>query len=95
MAVCASIVGLVRLPLIFELLVPDNPPVTPPVTVGADHEYKVPTGTIPLTPSVGVIEKVMPLQALKRISVTIGLGVRFTVTVNGVPVQFPETGVTI
>ena len=37
-AVCATLVGLIKVPLILVWLVPVAPPVTPPVTVGTDQE---------------------------------------------------------
>jgi hypothetical protein len=41
---------------------PAVPPVIPPVTVGADHEYEVFRGTIPFIPSTGVTVKILSLQ---------------------------------
>ena len=46
-----------------ETAEPEAPPVIPAETVGIPHEYVVPTGTItPLTPLIGKLEKVPPLQ---------------------------------
>ena len=62
-AVCTVLVGLVNVPKTLVCAVPAAPPVTPPVTVGADHEYVVLLGTIVVGAlSVGVTEKLPPLQ---------------------------------
>ena len=88
-------VGFVRVPLIIAAFVPVTPPVNPPVTAGADQLYNVPEGTIPLVPFVGVTVKLVPLQITLVIAVTTAVGFTVTVTVNVVPLQLPETGVTI
>ncbi len=69
-------------------------PVSPPVTKGATQLYNVPEGTIPLLISVGVILKDVPLQIVAVIALIIAKGLMVTVTVNAVPVQLPDTGVT-
>ncbi len=90
------LVGLVRSPLIVTALVPLVAPVKPPVTVGADQLYKVPAGTTPLVPSIGVILNATPLQLTVVIAVIIPTGLMVTVTVNGVAVpQLTILGVTI
>ena len=73
-------VGLVNVPLILVALVPVTPPVIPPNTLGADQLYKVPTGTIPLVPFVGVTVNVTPLHVTVLIAVITAVG--FNVTVN-------------
>ena len=84
------------MPLIFTAFVPGNPPVIAPVTVGADHEYNVPAGTIPFVPLVGVTVNNTPLQLTPVIAVTAAEGFTDTVTVNAAPVpQFADVGVTI
>ncbi len=83
------------MPLIFTALVPDAPPVIPPVIVGVDQLYKVPAGTMPFVPFVGVAVKSTPLQATVVMAVITAAGFTFTVTVNVAPVQLPDTGVTI
>jgi hypothetical protein len=60
--------------------VPEEPPVIPPVTTGADQLYVVPTGTTPFVTFVGVEVNDDPLQAEFVIEETAGVG--FTVTVN-------------
>ena len=60
------------------------PPVKPPVTTGTDHVYKVPAGTIPLVPLVGVTLKATPLQLTVVIAVITAVGLIVTVKVNGV-----------
>ena len=68
------------------------PPVIPPVTFGADHEYVVPAGTTPLAPFEGVTVNVHPLHIVAVIIFTEGLGLTFTVTVKLLQVQFPNAG---
>ena len=84
-----------KVPLILIAFVPACPPVTPPVTDGADQVYKVPAGTIPLIPFVGVTVKLIPLQVIAVIAVTDAVEFTVTVTVNIAPVQLPDNGVTI
>ena len=95
MAVWALLVGLVKLPLMFIAFVPPVPPVIPPVTVGADQLYKVPAGTIPFVPLVGVTVNNTPLQLTPVIAVTLAVGLIVTVTAKLAPVQVPDTGVTV
>ena len=75
---------MVRLPPIVAEFVALAPPVKPPVTVGTDHVYSVPAGTIPLVPLVGVTLKATPLQLTVVIAVITAVGLMLTVTVNGV-----------
>ena len=54
-------VGFVRVPVIEARLLPDAPPVIPPVRVGFPHEYVVPVGMV--FPEVGGVKvKALPLQ---------------------------------
>ena len=76
-------------------LAPAAPPVMPPVTAGADHEYVVLAGTTPLVTLAGVTENAAALQAVAVMSVTAGLGFTVTVTVNVEPVQVAVAGVTV
>ena len=48
-----------------------------------------------MVPFVGVTVKLVPLQITLVIAVTTAVGFTVTVTVNVVPLQLPETGVTI
>ena len=45
-AVCTSFVGFVSVPVIILTPLAGAPPVTPPVTLGTDQLYVVPSGTI-------------------------------------------------
>ena len=74
---------------------PDAPPVIPPVTAGADQLYVVPVGTTPLVLLTGVTVKAEPEQTNEVIAVIDGVGFTVTVTVNALPVQVPEVGVTV
>ena len=95
-AVCCVFVGLTKVPLILTVFVPVMPPVNPPVTVGTLQLYKVPAGTIPFAPLVGVKVKEVPLQIVAVIAFTEATGVIVTVTVNaGLVPQFKGVGVTI
>jgi hypothetical protein len=67
----------------------------PPVTVGADHVYVVPAGTIPLVPLAGVTVNAVVLQVVAVIAVMFGLGLTVTVSVKLAPVQLPEVGVIV
>ena len=79
-----------------DALLPDAPPVNPPVTYGALQLYKVPAGTTPFVPLVGVRLKVAPLQIIAVIKLTVATGVIVTVTVKaGLEVQLNGVGVTI
>ena len=75
-------------------LVADAPPVKP-VPVGTDQLYVVPVGIVPLVPFAGITVKLVPLQVVAVIAVITAIGFTVTVTVNGVPVQLPEVGVTV
>ena len=75
-------------------MVADNPPVKP-APVGADQLYVVPAGTVPFVPFTGVTVKPIPLQVVAVIAVITATGFTVTVTVNGVPVQVPDVGVTV
>jgi len=45
-AVCTVFVGFVNVPVMILVPLAEAPPVTPPVTVGVNQVYVVPTGTI-------------------------------------------------
>ena len=75
--------------------IPAVPPVTPPVTVGAPHEYVVPDGTIPLVVFVGDTVNPTPLHDEVVMGVIAGVGFIVAVTVNVLPVQFPDFGVIV
>ena len=75
-------VGLLSVPEILTCPVAPAPPVTPPVTIGADHLYMVLAGTAPFSPSVGVTINITPLQVVAVIAVIIGSGLMTTVTVK-------------
>ena len=76
--------------------VPVPPPVIPPVTVGVDQLYNVPTGTMPFTPLVGVTVNMTPLQVIAVIAVMLTEGFTETVTVNVMPTpQLTVVGVTV
>ena len=94
-AVCAVFVGFIKVPVILVAPVPEAPPVIAPVTVGADQLYVVPVGTTPFVVLTGVELKATPLQTVVVIAVMAGFGLAVTVTVNGVPAQLPEVGVTV
>ena len=87
--------GLVRLPPIVAEFVALAPPVNPPVTIGIDHVYNVPAGTIPLVPLVGVTLKATPLQLTVVIAVITAVGLIVTVNWNDAPVQLPVNGVMV
>jgi hypothetical protein len=74
-------------------LLPEAVPVIP-ATTGADQEYVVEAGTIPLVVFTGVAVNEFPLQMVELIAVTAGVGLTVTVTLNAVPPQDPEVGVT-
>ena len=86
--------GLLSVPVILAWLVPAAPPVMPPVTVGADHEYVVPPGTMSV-PFTGVRLKLPPLQIVCVFAAMVGVGLTVTVTVKVEPVQLPDVGVTV
>jgi hypothetical protein len=66
-----------------------------PVTEGADQLYSVPAGTSPLVPLTGVIANGASLQAASVIRVIAGFGFTVISTMNGVPEQVPDSGVTV
>ena len=78
-----------------DALLPDAPPVNPPVTPGALHAYTVPAGTIPFVPFTGVTLNKTPLQLVPVIALITAVGFTVTVTVNVDPVQLPDNGVTV
>ena len=77
-----------------DALLPDAPPVNPPVTPGALHAYTVPAGTIPFVPFTGVTLKKTPLHETPVIALITADGFTFTVKENTTPVQLPDNGVT-
>jgi hypothetical protein len=88
-AVCTVFVGLVSVPVIMLVPLADAPPVIPPVTVGDDQLYVVPTGTIssllippPLT---GVNTKLSLLHIISSLALIEGVGLIVTVNVNTSP----------
>ena len=83
------------MPVMFPAAAPAAPPVKPPETTGAGHEKVVPAGTTPFTPSTGNDVKPVPLQIAAVIGVIIAFGSTVTITVNCVPVQLPDFGVTV
>ena len=94
----APFVELVRFPVkllwfdpVFEPDVTDNPA----GSAGAVQLYVVPVGTISPPPLLGVSVNVEPLQTFIVFAAMLGVGLTVTVTVNGVPVQLPEPGVTV
>jgi len=76
-------------------LAPAAPPVIPPVTAGAAHEYVVLAGTMPLVLLTGVTENAAALQVVAVMFVTAGFGFTVTVTVKVEPVQVAVAGVTV
>ena len=88
------LVGLVNVPVMDD---PDpaTPPVSPPVTVGALQLYVVPAGTTPFVPFAGVAVNAVPLHTVAVIAFIDGFGLTVTVTVNVLPVQLPDVGVTV
>jgi hypothetical protein len=94
MAVCAVLVVLVRVPLMFEASLPASPPVNP-VPAGADQLYVVPAGTIPLVTLTGVTVNPASLHTVVIIAVIVGFGSIATITVNVDPAQLPDVGVTV
>ncbi len=74
---------------------PAAPPVMLPVTEGMGQLYVVPIGTMPLVPFTGEEVKAVALQTVEVILVTDGVGFTVTVSVNIVPLQEPEIGVTL
>ena len=96
MAVCALFVGFVKVPLITLAFVALNPPVNPPVTLGALQLYKVPAGIIPLAPFTGLIVNKIPLQVVADNGVIVAAGFSVTISVKLMPVpQLLILGVTV
>ena len=82
--------------MIVAVLVPDKPPVMPPVTIGADQLYNVPLGTIPLVLFTGVALKVTPLQVVAVIGVITAVGFKVNVKINDAPTpQLTVVGVMV
>ena len=96
-AVTGALVVLVSVPLI-EAPLPATPPVNP-APAGTPHEYVVPAGTIPSTPSTGVKLNALGLHVVATVLLFIeGLGLIVTVTVKVAPTQLPaapDVGVTV
>ena len=88
-------VVLLKVPDIKAVLVALMPPVTPPVTVGTAQLNSVPAGILPLMILAGVRLKEVPVQITAVIALITAVGLTVTVTVNGVPLQIPDSGVTI
>jgi hypothetical protein len=85
-AVCTVFVGLVSVPVIMLVLLADAPPVTPPVTVGDDQLYVVPTGTIVVGALFTIVcINVVPLQTVSLCAGITGFGLTVTVNVNTSP----------
>ena len=80
--------------MILTELVPDDPPVKLPETVGIPQLYVVPVGTVPFITLTGFIVKVASLQIEVDIADIAGLGLRATTNVNGKPIQPFDEGVT-
>jgi hypothetical protein len=76
-----------------------GPPALPPEIVpdkfGDNQVYEVPAGTIPLVTFTAEKLKLAPLQVTRENAVTATTGLTRTVTENGIPVQSPDSGVTI
>ena len=86
---------MVKLPVILAAPLPVPPPVILPVTLGALHAYVVPAGTMPFVPFTGVTLKNNPLHVVFVIALIEAFAFTVTVTVNGAPVQLPDSGVTV
>ena len=78
-----------------DALLPEAPPVIPPVTVGALQLYVVPAGTTPSVPFTGVTVNAVPLHTVAVIALIEGFGLTVTVTVNVLPTHVPDVGVTV
>ena len=89
------LVGLYKVPEIADALAALAPPVSVPVTEGIDQLYNAPAGTIPLRVFVGVKVNEAPLQIVVVIVLITAKGLTVTVMVKAVPLQLPETGVTL
>ena len=95
-ALCSVFSGLVRVPNNPFCVVPNAPPVIPPVTIGATQLYVVPAGITPLVTSVGVTLKNTPLQLTAVIAVTDAFGLTVTVNWNADPLPHAAVfGVTV
>jgi len=73
---------------------PEAPPVNDDVATGSLQLYLLPTGTIPLELFTGDAVNGAPLQVTLLISLTSGVGLSVTITVNVAPEQLPDVGVT-
>ena len=78
---------LVKLPVILLKEVPEAKPEIFGTALGADQVYKVPNGTIPFIPSVGVALKVVPVQATAVIELITADGFTVITTLNTAPEQ--------
>ena len=94
-------VGFVSVWLIEACATCKLPPVIPPVTMGAGHEYVVPAGTIVVAagaPSTGLTVNVAPLHIVEVYTNKTGVGLTVTVTVKLAPTHAPaapDVGVTV
>jgi hypothetical protein len=95
-AVLAIFVVFVNVPvMLLTALDCDNPPVKP-TPVGVVQVYKVPAGTIPLLPLVGLTVKPTPEHVVFVIADITAVGLIVTVIVNGVAApQITVLGITI
>ena len=80
-----------RIPLITELFKTLAVPVIPLLKVGLFQLKRVDAGTTPLNPFTGEMTNAEPLQLAKLNGETEGVGFTVTITVNVLPIQFPET----
>jgi hypothetical protein len=97
-AVWVRLLELDRVPNTLDLETPDGcPPDIELVKLGAFQVNKVPCGTIPLVPLVGVTLKVSPLQITAVMVVITAFGSTVINTVKVAPTQDPSVavGVTI
>jgi hypothetical protein len=90
----AEFVVLVSEPVIVAAELPEEVPVIP-LTVGADHEYVVPVGTIFPVPLVGAILNDPAEQIVAVCAITFGFGFTVTVAAKLEPMQLPDVGVTV
>ena len=82
------------MPLMFVSPLPAAVPVIP-ATDGAAQLKVIPAGTMPSVPLTGLTVKVAALQMVAVWPLTSGTGLTVTVTVNVLPVQLPDNGVTV
>jgi hypothetical protein len=77
----------------FNALFPASAPALPvnPLPDGDDHAYKVPDGMLP----VGLYVNAMVVHVVVLCEDMIAAGFTVTVTVNALPVQLPDDGVTL